>query len=359
MDRFVPVSTRDFARVIHKSRPFQDVPPLAPLPPDVYGIVGLSDSFGDVGTLTSTNYHDYLQRRFQLDGYRHSQVINVSVPGYDTPEEVVYLPKYALKYKPKVLLHGFFVGNDTDMCDGTFCTLPGSFMTHVPDFQLLSPKTWAITQWFHDLEWVAEQRRQLPPGGAEWWKLSKLPDHVIPGDHLDPVGQPPEPDENPSYGMPVSRFSRILEAYSAHYLPGYVSSRAWWGVRANLVRMFRASREAGAQHVIVLFPDQLQIDEDLQKNFLRNPRHANRPYDFTQPQRLVAELARENGVPVIDLYPAFKSFARGGSLYLKRNTHWNSRGNWLAAKEIYEGLVRLSLLGPHDPPATNLAQSTH
>ena len=59
------------------------------------------------------------------------------------------------------------------------------------------------------------------------------------------------------------------------------------------------------------------------------------PLDLERPNRALREALDEDGVPYLDLLPAFVEAARLDRLYKPNDSHWNLAGNRLAADEIY------------------------
>ena len=105
------------------------------------------------------------------------------------------------------------------------------------------------------------------------------------------------------------------------------------------------TRERGTRLVIVAIPIGGQVYpglwEHAQKLFGLDPRD----FDLDKPQRLIAEIGEEHGVPVIDLRPALRQAARDGpELYYRNDIHWMARGHDVAAREIVRQLVDRQLL---------------
>ncbi|MGL4498353.1 MAG: SGNH/GDSL hydrolase family protein, partial [Planktothrix sp.] len=80
--------------------------------PGKYRILILSDSFNWAGGKEG-NYTTLLEQKF-AQYYQNSQVevINAGYPGTHTGEQLALLKKYALEYRPDLVILGFFVGND-------------------------------------------------------------------------------------------------------------------------------------------------------------------------------------------------------------------------------------------------------
>jgi hypothetical protein len=85
---------------------------------------------------------------------------------------------------------------------------------------------------------------------------------------------------------------------------------------------------------VVLIPDEAQVDDRLRTEVRLASGSAAGDLDFERPNRLLRERMTADGIPVVDLLPAFRGAARTTRLYKPRDTHWNIAGNRLAAREI-------------------------
>ncbi|MDH3689211.1 MAG: hypothetical protein OEU36_06985, partial [Gammaproteobacteria bacterium] len=94
------------------------------------------------------------------------------------------------------------------------------------------------------------------------------------------------------------------------------------------------------QFLVVLIPDQIQVDKTLQTEVIAASNKQAEDYNFFAPNKLAIAQLRAAGVDVIDLYPAFTNHAGEQELYKPRDTHWNIAGNKLAAEVLYEYLTR-------------------
>lgn len=109
----------------------------------------------------------------------------------------------------------------------------------------------------------------------------------------------------------------------------------------HLDRLRRLAETDGARLVVVLLPDENQIDPTLQASII--PAEKRDRYDFRMPQTLVEERLAAIGVPTIDLQDAFRDDPR--CLYMN-DTHWTPEGHALAAATIHRALRERGLLPP-------------
>lgn len=102
-------------------------------------------------------------------------------------------------------------------------------------------------------------------------------------------------------------------------------------------RVSRIAVAAGETPTLfVLIPDEFQVNDELWAEIVA--RAPTTVLDRDQPQRLIGEWMRRRGLWHLDLLPAFRAeptLADGsGRLYHLRDSHWNARGNEVAAREI-------------------------
>jgi hypothetical protein len=104
---------------------------------------------------------------------------------------------------------------------------------------------------------------------------------------------------------------------------------------AEIVKALSAEvGESGSRFVVMLIPDQFQVDQALVDEVLRTTGRRREDYDFERPQRVLGRSLRSAGIEVLDLLPVFRAAPGGEALYRPRDTHWNRRGNELAAAEL-------------------------
>jgi hypothetical protein len=117
------------------------------------------------------------------------------------------------------------------------------------------------------------------------------------------------------------------------------------GALASLTSIAVAAKETGLSLVIVLAPDEIQVNPRLRKEVMEAFSMESEDFDFDVPPVLLRHLKRMN-IPTIDLLPAFLEQRGKGALYLKRDTHWSQKGNLLVARAIWDFLEGANTFGP-------------
>ena len=296
------------------SRGFNDVEHDLSKPSHVYRIAAIGDSVAFGVVPYRANYLTLLENELAVpfdsadlapldsrplarggQGRPSVEVINLGVPGTEPKDYLAILLQEALAFTPDLVMVGFFIGND---------------------FESAARKP-------HEHSYVATYLYFL-------WRLW-------------------------SAGTPAMvRFDSSATSYDDHaatlssdrFLEIEVE-RAWIYSQADQVlqnAMTRAvgylrdirslSQRAGADLLVVLIPDEVQVDDALQEQVARAHGSTRDRFDFHLPNRLMAIALAQEQIPFLDLLPAFAQAGKHTRLYKPRDTHWNLAGNRLAAATI-------------------------
>lgn len=96
-------------------------------------------------------------------------------------------------------------------------------------------------------------------------------------------------------------------------------------------------RQKNIHILIVVMPDELQVNRDLQRRVIqRLNTFPPEEWDFTFPNRLLASELRRLGIPYIDLLQPFQATSETMTLYKPQDSHWNIAGNKIAAGILAE-----------------------
>lgn len=91
-------------------------------------------------------------------------------------------------------------------------------------------------------------------------------------------------------------------------------------------------RRSGARLTVMVIPDEYQVSREVAVAAAVAQGASLEDYDLERPQRALATALANEGVAMIDLLPAFR--AARETLYVPRDTHWNSAGHALASREL-------------------------
>ena len=255
----------------------------------------------------------------QLEAEAGAPVINMGVLGYGPLQYQIVTEKYALPKHPRVVLWGFFAGNDiTDSKDyagwvkggkqGTGLTQPES---GVRDFLSRNIRLYELLKLaFHagiySPRGATERALTVPaPGGPDW---TFYPD--------------------------------VLESLADGRRPDV--AEGWSLTQKALLETRVAAQADGPQFVVVIIPPKELIYWDtLLRGRLADPA----AYDLAEPVRTLTDFCEAQRLDCLDLTPAFLEHAANGEeLYFREDAHLNPAGHRLAAQLIKAYLAQQGLL---------------
>lgn len=299
-----PTSDRGFERWVQSRWPreVQEEKPAGTV-----RILGLADSFGVAGG--ADNYHYLVEALLKPRG----DIVNLSVEASQLPDELRLLEERGARYRPDVVLHGFFVGNDFDVAPGGFKAFRGIRLEEPAGARRFRPHDFLL------LEWIRKYSRAARAGGRRDAGTFSHADFL---------------------SIESRRLNRISRISPSRPEP------AWQETLSAIDAIRKATSDLGAKYVMVIHPDQFQVETGLRQEVLSRYNLNPANYDFELPQQFLVEDCERDGVRCLDLLGEFRRHGAGGGLYLTRDTHYNSRGNQLAARLIAEFLASEGLVPP-------------
>jgi hypothetical protein len=116
--------------------------------------------------------------------------------------------------------------------------------------------------------------------------------------------------------------------------------KKWQRALGHLGRLIADCRAHRTPVAFVLIPDEFQVHPQVLTRALQTASLDRAAVDLELPQRRLVAFFAEQEVACLDLRPAFDNVA---DTHAPRDTHWNSRGNHLAAEKI-SCFLRTSML---------------
>jgi hypothetical protein len=268
-------------------------PDIAPTrSPGTVRVAALGDSFA-VGPAVpfADNYLTRLQ-----DALPGVEVCNFGVSGAGPREYRDVLARDVWRVRPDLVLVSVFVGND-------------------------------ITEWL-------PAPRHLDPRGHALYLLCERGWRLVRERRRQPAQAPGSvPDRLGAAGLSGAAFrdveARRLAVCLTPPLPAL--ERKWVRALAHLDRLVRDCRARAVPVAFVLIPDEFQVNPAVLEQAVRDANRARAAVDLDLPQRRLMAFCSTRGVPCLDLLPAFRGVP---DTYAPRDTHWNVRGNRLAADAL-------------------------
>ena len=132
-------------------------------------------------------------------------------------------------------------------------------------------------------------------------------------------------------------------------VPGDPDLTHAWTLLDRVLRQFKADVEAdGSRFALVVVPCAEQVHEDLWANLASRAAAQGRTLDREQPGRRLSAIAHDEGIPLLDLTPAFReatgarpSGDTDASPFLLGRYHLSDAGNRIAADEVLRFLTSL------------------
>ena len=280
----------------------------------VFRLLVLGDSFMEALQLPfEASFPSLLEGDLSRRTRRRFEVLNASVSGWGTDDELKYLMSYGLRWKPDLVVVAMTLHNDiNDNLRERFHTTRNGALIEKRNtmsslaYRVIQLKGFMATR-FHTYQLLIRARRVTEMR----IEANQLEAHVV---DLFRVAE----DERMSRGLELTTL--LLD------------------------RIHVIASSAGSRTAVVLVPLAVQLSDS---EFTRIV-GSGRGLEIDRPQRLIRGICERTGIAVIDLLPGFQEWTAsgGGSLYLERDGHWNEAGHRLAAAIAGSELVRLGLARP-------------
>jgi hypothetical protein len=261
-------------------------------PPGARRIAALGDSFA-VGP--AVPFHENYLTRLQtaLPGV---EVCNFGVSGAGPREYHAILQRDVWTVQPDLVLVSVFVGNDITEA----LPAPRGLDPRRHALYLLCQRGWRLLR--EDRRREAEQPRSVPDRlGAP--ALSEQTYREVEARRLAVCLTPPPAGLEKKWRRALDALERIVRDCAAHKV----------------------------KVAFVLIPDEFQVNLEVLTAAVRDAGVDRAEVDLERPQRRLKAFCADRGVPCLDLLDAFWGMP---DTYAARDTHWNVRGNRLAAARL-------------------------
>lgn len=308
--------------------------------PDRYRVAALGDSFtfASGGLPHARHWTTLTESRLAARMDRPVEVLRFGVPDTGPKFQLRLWQIEVAKLEPDAVVVGFFVGND--------------FVDNQQVDAALSPPEGGLASGLASVSALVRvvrntiRVRRAAPNAARGAGDGSDAGMAEPGEPVPGYAEAFEPDR-PTFGheafvaIEARRMALCLRSQEAAF------ERLADRVTPVLLELAAEVEAAGARCIIMIIPDQYQVDGRLVDEILRAEGRSLADYDLDRPQRALAATLEAAGVEVLDLLPEFRRAARDGALYRPRDTHWNGRGNRLAADALAERLLVGEGYAPH------------
>jgi hypothetical protein len=266
---------------------------------NTYRILGVGDSFA-FGVVPYEDEYLTLLKHSITRQNEAVEVINMGIPNTGPADYLSLIAREGLPLSPNMVLLSFFVGND--------------FTDNAP------PERGHIVRHLLSNLYLSRLARALIA-------LSK-------GVPLAPIFT--RYDDN-SVTFDNATYLKI-EAERANILRRDAQSERLFRAAAGFLdEISDLCRARGIKLVVLIIPDELQVDHALRERVISYAGLSEDALDIRLPNAFLHRALEERGVPYIDVLDPFMRNA-SSQLYRKNDSHWNIRGNRFAADLVAHAL---------------------
>lgn len=267
--------------------------------PDTFRVLTVGDSFTVGANVREEDaWPRVLERLLRERTGRRVELINTAVGGWEPVQYAQGFAHDGARFGADVVVVGFFVGNDTYAS-----TRPEDMLTAVGGRRVTRATAESSTIGLR--VWLYQQ-----------FNLARLL-----------LNRGPVVEEFTRNGCDdlSEQYVAIQSARLGNHLIASTERAA--RARANVEQIISVARLARVPVVVVLIPDENQLNRTLRARIVRDPAL----YDWDMPQTMLVPMFEAAHVVVVDLLDDFRRDAR--CLYLN-DTHWTPEGHELAASLV-------------------------
>jgi hypothetical protein len=287
-------------------------------PAGVFRILLLGDSFMEaVQVPFEASLASLLERNLASVRGKRVEVINAGVSGWGTDDELRYLTRYGLRYKPDLVVVAITLHND------------------VSD---------NLRETWHTVVRGVLQEKQVP--ATPFWRYQQLrvKSFIATRFQLYQLWR------RVRHGGQIRRAGRALNTHVLDLFREKPPAEIERGIALTdhlLAALRDTTRAAGGQVALVLLPIRYQLADSAFVEFARHGTAAQQELAIGRPQIVMGEIAGRLEIPVIDLLPKFREWTASNHsdpLFLEWDGHWNEAGHRLATQVVVAGLQQSGLL---------------
>lgn len=315
------------------SQGFRDLERVTEKPTSSPRVLAVGDSFTwGVGVTYDETFVTLLEKRLQ-EIHPGTEVVNLGVIGFEPEHELHLVQHYGIHLHPDLVMLNVFVGNDiirkrgADTEEALVVGGNSYFVHHNGNWfhDHIGPDRWFL---YHDINYLV--RVDLAPVWHLFRKQHRRNRSVQSG-------------KNPTISVPWDLdYIEYIEDRSDIFLtedtPLFAQHWNHALEKMNALHGFLLSR--GVPLLVVLIPEEVQLDQGLQRDFIVAVGGRREQYDFEKPQRLLTEWCRQQKVICHDLLETFKRDYHPGTLYFSNDFHWSAAGHKVAAAALLSTLQK-------------------
>ena len=325
---------------------------------DEIAIAALGDSFTDALTMArEASWPAQLEARLGV------AVQNYGTAGFGPQQQRLVLQDFALSHHPRIVVLAFFAGNDIRDAERfeEFERGDGSLAQPASGWPIreivIRADSWYLTS-------AIQAAVSSVAAGTVSFAHAEVPDASVP--------RPVADDYHARFDRGVFSVPVNGHVLRFAFMPPYLNllnfsesdlaaRRGWALLLENMRVMQRASRDAGAQFVLMFIPFKSQVylpllQRTFAKEALSEALHFSLKDAPSRPDidrfarnrlaqnTLMQRFCEQAGIPFLDLTPVLQARVDSGlNIYFQDDSHFNEDGEALAAETLADFLARLGL----------------
>jgi hypothetical protein len=262
-----------------------------------------------------------------------SEIINLGVPGFEPEHELDMMQQLGIQFGPDLVLLNFFIGNDIMRKRGAGRYVP--FIVAGNSYYVHSNGNWIHDHWgldrwylYHHLNYLI--RVEL----ASFRQLFQKREVAI--RNMGPALAPERWTLNYTQYL-----TERTDIFTMNETPEW--DYHWRHTSETLDSLVEYLQARHILLLIVLIPEKVQLDEELQCQFLLAMNDTPAKYDFDKPQQWLREWCVRHSLVCVDLLSTWRQSTHTTTFYFSNDAHWTREGHTHAASAtlpvLYKTLV--------------------
>lgn len=296
-------------------------------------VLGDSFAFDSHGVPIDQMWHQVFAKAVEERVGGDVEVISLSAPGVGPRFELRLWELEGQRLAPDLVVLGFFVGND--FTDESGFALDVGFESRAARWSRLARLVRNVARLRRAGVPAAVASAQRPGAGEETRRGGyELADYAATYDPSVPTFE-------------AAAYLDLEQGRVAHFAgpPEERFERLFLDTARVVERMAREVELSGARFLVLIIPDEAQVDHRLWRQVSRRFPPGTR-LDRDRPQQMLRRFFSARDIAYLDLLDPMRQ--HDGALYKPRDTHWNARGNAVAGAALARTVLELELLPPPD-----------
>jgi hypothetical protein len=295
------------------SRGFHDIEYPLNKPEKLFRIAAIGDSFAYGVVPYRYNFLTLLEDKLN-EKRRSYEVLNMGISGIEPKAYFSLLVEEGLSFNPDRVITFFYIGND---------------------FEVAKKKNYEyslLASLFYYMNQILKFPNEIP--SLKLGSIAQGKD--VPPPFPKYLDDKPTLDRKTFLYHESSRSAIFIKDESKRKVQGAPFIDGANTAFSYIEKMNDLCLSRGIDYWTVLIPMEAQVNEELQGDIVRSHGLRSDDFDFMIPNKWLIQKHVESGIRVIDLTEAFRGKPQELSLYKPQDTHWNIKGNQLAANILFK-----------------------